>query len=62
MKATEIVLAYLESKSPSPYTVRHIARQTKLPRSTVQKALTSLRNAKKVERDLGYGEGYLWYA
>ena len=62
MSAAEIVLAYLERKSPTQYTVRHIARQTKLSRSTVQKALTSLRDAKKVERDLGYGEGYLWYA
>ncbi len=61
MKATETVLAYLENKSSIQYTVRHIARQTKLPRSTVQKALTSLRNVNKVERDLGCGDGYLWY-
>lgn len=62
MTAKQTVLTYLETRSPSHYTVLHIARQTKLPRSSVQKALMSLRNEKKVERDLGWGEGYLWYA
>jgi DNA-binding IclR family transcriptional regulator len=44
------------------YTVAHLAKELNMPRSSVQKALTSLRNANKVERDLGDGNGYLWYA
>lgn len=62
MKATELIFDYLDARSPRQFTVAHIAKQTGLPRSSVQKALTSLRNAKKVERNLGDGNGYLWYA
>jgi DNA-binding IclR family transcriptional regulator len=62
MKGKAEVLAYLQARHPRMYTVRRIAESVRLPRSTVQKALTSLRNEKQVDRDIGCGDGYLWHA
>jgi predicted transcriptional regulator len=50
-------------QSSRQYTITTIALKTKMPRSTVSKALLQLRAEGKVERELGPADlGNLWYA
>ena len=50
-------------QSSRQYTIATIALKTKMPRSTVSKALLQLRAEGKVERELGpAGFGNMWYA
>lgn len=62
MKNEQKVYICLCERQGRQYTVGQIAKILGMPRSTVQKALTKLRNDRLVERDLGYGNGYLWRA